>query len=93
MASHIADFSQYPDSIPISERGTPLIRGHDREVGALSWTSEGELVTVGDDFLVRCWREGDLARKVRINGEQGGQRWGCGWANVPELYDSDETDE
>jgi WD40 repeat protein len=92
-ASHMAEFSQYPDSIPISERGTPLIRGHDREVGALSWTSEGELVTVGDDFLVRCWREGDSARKVRINGEQGGQRWGCGWANVPELYDSNEADE
>ncbi|KKY36467.1 putative wd40 repeat-like protein [Diaporthe ampelina] len=39
--------------------GTPLVRGHEREVGSLSWTAEGNLVTVGDDFMVRCWSDGD----------------------------------
>ena len=46
------------NSIPISMNGTQLVRGHDREVGNLAWTYDGELVTVGDDFLVRLWREG-----------------------------------
>jgi WD40 repeat protein len=78
------------DTVPISNSGTPLIRGHDREVGALSWTSEGELITVGDDFLVRCWREGEDARDLRLGGEQEGRRWGCGWADVAETYDDDE---
>jgi len=81
------------DSIPMSEYGTPLIRGHEREVGALTWTSDGELVTVGDDFLVRCWREGPFARKLRTGGEEGGQRWGCGWADVSESYDEDDEEE
>ncbi|KAK2595873.1 hypothetical protein N8I77_013665 [Diaporthe amygdali] len=40
--------------------GTPLVRGHEREVGSLSWTAEGKLVTVGDDFMVRCWSDGDV---------------------------------
>jgi WD40 repeat protein len=85
--------SRSKDSIPISEKGTPLIRGHDREVGALTWTSEGELITVGDDFLVRCWREGAKARKLRTGGEEGGQRWSCGWADVPDSYDHDDEDD
>jgi WD40 repeat protein len=77
------------DNIPIIQSGTPLIRGHDREVGALTWTSEGALVTVGDDFIVRCWREGDRARDLRTGGEEGGRRWGCGWAAMPDSYDED----
>lgn len=85
-----ATLSLSKDTILISEKGTPLIRGHDREVGALTWTSEGELVTVGDDFLVRCWREGYMAQKLRTGGEEGGQRWGCGWADVHDSYDLDE---
>jgi WD40 repeat protein len=75
------------ESIPISTNGTPLIRGHDREVGSLTWTSEGGLITVGDDFLVRCWREGGDARDLRMSGESEGRRWGCGWADVNEKYD------
>lgn len=78
------------DSVPISTHGTPLKRGHDREVGSLTWTSEGELVTVGDDYLVRCWREGDEARDLRTGGEGEGRRWGCGWADVNERFDDDE---
>ncbi|RFU34939.1 hypothetical protein B7463_g1426, partial [Scytalidium lignicola] len=83
-------FSRLNDDVPISQNGTALIRGHDREVGSLTWTSNGELVTVGDDFLVRCWREGPDARDLRIGGEQEGRRWGCGWADVGETYDDND---
>lgn len=78
------------DNLRISENGTPLVRGHDREVGALNWTSDGDLITVGDDFLIRCWREGSKARSLRVGGEHGGQRWGCGWADVPAIYDDED---
>ncbi|RDW94812.1 hypothetical protein BP5796_00575 [Coleophoma crateriformis] len=78
------------DTIPISGRGTPLVRGHDREVGSMAWTNDGNLVTVGDDFLIRCWREGDDARDLRTGGEQGGRRWGCGWADVDAEFDEDD---
>ncbi|KAE9372357.1 WD40 repeat-like protein [Stipitochalara longipes BDJ] len=78
-------------SIPISMNGTPLVRGHDREVGNLAWTHDGELVTVGDDFLVRLWREGgNNARDLRMGGEVDGRRWACGWADVSEGYDDDD---
>ncbi|KAK0129922.1 hypothetical protein ONS96_000465 [Cadophora gregata f. sp. sojae] len=76
------------DSLVVSDNGTALVRGHDREVGSVSWTSAGDLVTVGDDYLIRCWREeGDDARDLRIGGEKDGRRWGSGWADVEEGYD------
>ena len=82
--------SRVEETIPISTNGTPLIRGHDREVGSLAWTADGELVTVGDDFIIRCWREGEDARDLRTGGEAEGRRWGCGWADVSEKYDKDD---
>ncbi|OBT99960.1 hypothetical protein VE01_01960 [Pseudogymnoascus verrucosus] len=85
-----SDAPRVADDIPIYTNGTPLVRGHDREVGALTWTRGGELVTVGDDFLVRCWREGEGARDLRMGGEEGGRRWGAGWAEVEGGYDDDE---
>ncbi|KAK3937645.1 WD40-repeat-containing domain protein, partial [Diplogelasinospora grovesii] len=73
--------------------GTPLVRGHDKEVGALTWTADGDLVTVGDDYLVRCWREDrDAASDLRRGGETGGRRWGCGWADVGDAWDGDDDD-
>lgn len=86
-----------PDNIPISTKGTPLIRGHDREIGSVAWSSEGNLITVGDDFLVRCWREGgsgypNVARELRMGGEAEGKRWQCGWAEVSKDYDDDDSD-
>lgn len=80
------------DSIPIYQHGTALIRGHSREVTGLTWTPDGNLVTVGDDSLVRCWREDDreLAREMRLGGESGGRRWGYGWADVVDGWDDDE---
>ncbi|KAH8664075.1 WD40-repeat-containing domain protein [Xylariales sp. PMI_506] len=82
------------DDIPIVRNGTPLVRGHDREVGALSWTDKGKLVTVGDDYLVRCWSEDrEKSRDLRVGGETEGRRWGCGWAEVGESWDGDFEDD
>lgn len=80
-------------STPVVRRGTPLVRGHGKEVGAVAWTSEGRLVTVGDDFLVRCWREDrERAADLRLGGETGGRRWGCGWADVGDGWAGDADD-
>ncbi|KAK5731402.1 hypothetical protein LTR15_001342 [Elasticomyces elasticus] len=77
-------------NLPIYEQGTALIRGHesDREVTAVTWSCEGDLVTVGDDFTARCWREdAGAARGLRRGGEGGGRRWGHGWAGVERAWD------
>lgn len=81
-------------SVPIVTLGTPLVRGHTKEVGAVAWTCGGErLVTVGDDFIVRLWSEDrEVARDLRTGGETGGRRWGCGWADVGDAWDGDEDD-
>lgn len=76
--------------IPIYQHGTALIRGHRKEVTSLTWTSGGELVTVSDDFHIRCWREGDQARDLRTGGEGEGRRWMCGWADMDSSYDNEE---
>ncbi|EEP75543.1 conserved hypothetical protein [Uncinocarpus reesii 1704] len=78
-------------NIPIYQHGTPLVEGHQKEVSAVSWTNNGELVTVSDDLHARCWREGPTARNLRVGGETEGRRWNCGWAEVndPE-YDEEE---
>ena len=82
------------DTIPIYQKGTALIRGHDKEVTGLAWTTNGDLVTVGDDLTARCWRDGngEEARKLRTGGEENGQRWNCGWACIDEKvgWDDDE---
>ncbi|KAI1772946.1 WD40 repeat-like protein [Hypoxylon cercidicola] len=83
------------DDIPIVKIGTPLIRGHEEhEVGAVSWTNEGKLITSGDDYLIRCWNEGkEEATDLRTGGETGGRRWGCGWADVGSDFDEADDDE
>lgn len=78
------------DSIPIYQQGSALIRGHSREVTGMSWTTEGDLVSVGDDYNVRCWREGADARDLRMGGEKEGRRWGCGWAEADQTWDEDD---
>jgi WD40 repeat protein len=78
------------DTIPIYYYGTALIRGHDNmEVGPLTWTIDGELVTSCDDYTIRCWREGNDARDLRNGGEASGRRWRCGWADVEDFEDVD----
>lgn len=82
------------DKLPIMRAGTPLVRGHDREVGAVAWTSEGKLVTVGDDFSIRCWGEDRAkAADLRTGGETEGRRWGCGWADVGDDWDKPDDDD
>jgi WD40 repeat protein len=76
------------DTIPIYGHGTALTQGHRKEVSDVTWTYDGDLVTIGDDFIARCWREGPKARSLRQGGEHEGRRWGCGWAEA-----DDEEDE
>ena len=82
------------DTIPIYQHGTALVRGHSREVTGLTWTKSGELVTVGDDFAARCWREDErgFARSLRTEGEAEGKRWGCGWAEAKSGWDDDDDE-
>lgn len=44
-------------TLPIYYHGTPLVRGHNKEVTSVAWNSEGSLITASDDFTIRCWRE------------------------------------
>jgi len=78
------------DTIPIYQNGTALIEGHRKEVSAVSWTVDGELITVSDDYNIRCWREGPDARDLRTGGEAEGRRWHCGWAESKDSYDDQE---
>lgn len=80
------------DSIPIYQHGTALVTGHSREVTGMDWSVGGELISVGDDYTVRCWREDQgRARDLRVGGEGEGRRWGCGWAEVEGGWDEDEA--
>jgi WD40 repeat protein len=82
------------DTIPIIRTtGTTLVRGHDKEVGAVTWTHDGDLVTIGDDYHVRCWRE-DWAKAadLRTGGETDGRRWMSGWADVEPDWDEVEDE-
>ena len=82
--------ARFQDDIPIYYHGTPLIKGHDKEVTAVTWSSEGNLVTIGDDFRTRCWRNDEhMARRLR-NGYHGEvERHDAGWAAVREGWDDD----
>lgn len=82
--------SRFPDTIPIYEQGTALVRGHDAEVTSVSWARNGSLISVSDDFRVRRWKEGSQARELRTGGESEGRRWQCGWADVGQGYDDDD---
>lgn len=88
--SRTSTHTRCPDTIPIYEHGTPLIRGHDAEVTSVSWARNGSLVSVSDDFRVRRWKEGGVARELRVGGESEGKRWMCGWAVVGDGFDEDE---
>ena len=81
------------DDIPIYYTGTPLVRGHINEVTAVTWSTEGSLVTISDDLTVRCWREEpDKAREMRVGYEGEASRHGSGWAAVRDAkYDHFEV--
>ncbi|OTB06176.1 hypothetical protein M426DRAFT_319244 [Hypoxylon sp. CI-4A] len=81
------------DDIPIIQKGTPLIRGHAQELGAIAWTNDGKLVAVDDESLIRCWSEDrETASWLRAS-EEGGRRWGMGWADVGDAWDVPDDDE
>ncbi|OHE95924.1 WD domain-containing protein [Colletotrichum orchidophilum] len=78
--------------VPIIRNGTPLVRGHRREVTGLSWSNEGKLVTISDDYMVRHWQESNDSRDawdLRTGGEFGGKRHLAGWADVADDWDED----
>jgi WD40 repeat protein len=79
-----------PDTIPIYEQGTSLVRGHDAEVTSVSWATNGSLISVSDDLRVRRWREGSEARELRLGGETEGRRWQCGWADMQDGFDDED---
>ncbi|RFU76776.1 wd domain [Trichoderma arundinaceum] len=80
--------------IPISRLGTPLIRGHSREVTTLSWSHDGKLVTASDDYIVRQWQQDESkARYLRQVGEFGGERHMAGWADVGDDWDTSDDDD
>jgi WD40 repeat protein len=77
-----------PRRTPIYELGTPLTNGHEKEVSALAWTSEGNLISSGDDRVSRCWREdGYRARDCRRKGLRDGEVARSGWAAVEDSDD------
>ncbi|KAF2425739.1 WD40 repeat-like protein [Tothia fuscella] len=78
------------DTIPIYDNiGTPLLPGHGKEVTGLCWSWDGQLITIGDDYSSRCWREGPKAREMRRK-EFTHERHGWGLAKVDEGWDSDD---
>jgi WD40 repeat protein len=78
------------DTIPIYDNmGTALLPGHDKEVTGLCWSWDGQLITIGDDYTARCWREGSPARDVRTR-EFGHEKHGWGLAGVDEGWDDSD---
>lgn len=81
------------DTIPIYQHGSALVGAHTREVTALAWTQESDLISIADDCTARCWRDGTQgeARDLRMKGEGEGRRWGRGWAEVREGFDVEDS--
>ncbi|KIX08572.1 uncharacterized protein Z518_03228 [Rhinocladiella mackenziei CBS 650.93] len=80
------------DSCPIYHHGAGLVNGHQREVTAVAWALNGNLITTADDCTTRCWREdADRARALRLNTDRDLMRNQSGWAEVRDGYDDDEA--
>ncbi|EXJ84169.1 hypothetical protein A1O3_04836 [Capronia epimyces CBS 606.96] len=78
---------------PIYYHGTALVKGHVKEVTAVAWTINGNLVTTADDYTSRCWREdAQQARALRLNTDRDLARYQSGWAEVQKGYDDDEAE-
>ncbi|KAJ9644934.1 hypothetical protein H2204_001396 [Knufia peltigerae] len=79
--------------LPIYYHGTALVNAHRKEVTAVAWTRNGNLVTTADDYTTRCWREDAAqARMLRLNSERDARRYQSGWADVPARYDDDDDE-
>ncbi|KAK8145298.1 hypothetical protein G3M48_004656 [Beauveria asiatica] len=85
--------SSASSTLPMYRTGTPLIRGHSREVTTMSWSFDGKLVTASDDCVVRQWQpDATAARHLRTVGEYGGERHMAGWADVAADWDVDDEE-
>lgn len=83
--------SRMADTVPIHNVGTALVGGHNREVTSVTWSADGQLITLSDDYTARRWHEdATQARDLRCGGEGEGRRWRCGWAEVGPEYDEDD---
>ncbi|KAL2396786.1 hypothetical protein ABEF93_002855 [Exophiala dermatitidis] len=79
---------------PIYYHGTALVNGHSKEVTAVAWTVNGNLITTADDYTSRCWRENaQEARALRLNADRDLSRYQSGWADARKGYDNDDDDE
>jgi hypothetical protein len=80
-------------STPIYTAGTKLAHGHNarQEVSHVTWAHGGELISCGDDYRTRIWRENaELAKYTRKHGHiLGVQNHLSGYADVR----SDEDDD
>jgi WD40 repeat protein len=82
------------DDCPIYHHGTALVNGHRKEVTAVAWTHNGNLVTTADDYTTRLWREdAGRARSLRLNVDRDVGRHQCGWADVRPGFDDDEDED
>lgn len=79
------------ESLPIYHNGTALVNGHKKEVTAVAWTTNGNLVTVADDHTSRCWRQDpEKARSLRLNADREAVRHNSGWAQMDPEFDRDD---
>lgn len=70
-------------------KGVVLTGAHEKEVTDVTWTQNGDLVAISDDFQARCWRNGfyeqgdgwDKAMEMREAGENEVVRWEGGWVD------------
>jgi hypothetical protein len=80
-------------STPIYTTATKLAHGHSQrhEVSHVAWAHGGELISCGDDYKTRIWREkAGLAKDLRKTGYSlGAQNHLLGYADV---LDEDEDD-
>ncbi|KIW64451.1 hypothetical protein PV04_09383 [Phialophora macrospora] len=85
--------SNDPDVTPMYHHGTALINGHRKEVSCCAWIpGNGQLVTIADDYVARCWYEDDpeKARGLRSNKARDVVRAKSGWADVVAGWDEEE---
>ncbi|KEF55756.1 uncharacterized protein A1O9_08507 [Exophiala aquamarina CBS 119918] len=90
VASWLRLSQEAAEDLPIYENGTALVNGHKKEVTAVAWTTNGNLVTVADDHTSRCWRQDpETARALRLNTDLEVERHNSGWAQVNPGFDDD----
>ncbi|ETI21427.1 hypothetical protein G647_07774 [Cladophialophora carrionii CBS 160.54] len=85
--------SNDPEATHMYHHGTPLINGHRKEVSCCAWIpGNGQLVTIADDYVARCWYEDDpgKARELRSNTGRDVARAKSGWAAVVAGWDEED---